>query len=85
MIALGHKGNLVRDFLELTYPDKTFYFVNIEPYQGKGSGLGYTLLSCKQYLQQPFVFLSCDTLLDGTIHEPTYNWMGYAERDDLLI
>ena len=84
VIALGHKGNLVRDFLELTYPDKTFYFVNIEPYQGKGSGLGYTLLSCKQYLQQPFVFLSCDTLLDGNIHEPTYNWMGYAERDDLL-
>ena len=27
VIALGHKGKLVRDFLELAYPDKKFFFV----------------------------------------------------------
>jgi NDP-sugar pyrophosphorylase family protein len=25
VIALGHKGELVRDFLELAYPDRTFF------------------------------------------------------------
>ena len=51
VIALGYKGDLVKDFLELSYPNRTFYFVNVKPYEGKGSGLGYTLLCCKKYLQ----------------------------------
>jgi len=29
VIALGHKGELVRDFLELAYPDRTFFFTNV--------------------------------------------------------
>ena len=53
VIALGHKGKLVKNFIELAYPDRVFYFVNIKPFEGKGSGLGYTLISCKKYLQQP--------------------------------
>ena len=38
VIALGHKGKLVRDFLELAYPDKVFYFVYVDPFEGEGSG-----------------------------------------------
>jgi len=83
VIALGHKGKLVRDFLELAYPDKTFFFSEVDPYEGEGSGLGLSLLSCEQYLQQPFVFLSCDTLVKEEIPEPSCNWMGFAQRDDL--
>jgi len=83
VIALGYKGELVRDFLELAYPDSTFFFVDVDPYEGEGSGLGLSLLSCEQYLQQPFVFLSCDTLVKGEIPEPSYNWMGVARRNDL--
>jgi len=83
VIALGHKGKLVKDFLELTYPDRTFFFADVEPYEGKKSGLGLSLLSCEHYLQQPFIFLSCDTLVKGEIPEPRYNWMGYARRNDL--
>jgi hypothetical protein len=84
VIALGHKGELVRDFLELAYPDRTFFFTNVDPYEGEGSGLGLSLLACEQYLQQPFVFISCDTLVKGAIPEPNHNWMGYAQRDDLV-
>ena len=29
IIALGHKGNLVKDYINLTYPSRTFYFVKI--------------------------------------------------------
>jgi choline kinase len=83
VIALGHKGNLVRNFLELVYPEKTFFYSNVDPYEGPGSGLGLSLLSCKQYLQLPFVFISCDTLIKNKIPEPNQNWMGYAELNDL--
>ena len=83
VIALGHKGHLVREFLTLAYPARRFYFVDVMPFEGPGSGLGLSLLACRQYLQQPFVFLSCDTLVDECIPAPGYNWMGYAATPDI--
>lgn len=84
VIALGYKGDLVKDFLELSYPNGIFHFVNVKPYEGKGSGLGYTLLCCKKYLQEPFVFISCDTLVKEPIPSPKFNWMGYAIKKNLF-
>jgi len=83
VIALGHRGRLVKDFLELAYPERNFYFCDVAPYEGKGSGLGLSLLACEEYLQQPFIFISCDTLVKEDIQPPDHNWMGYAEVDDL--
>ena len=62
VIALGYKGQLVRDYLELAFPKRTFYFVKVDPYKGPGSGLGYSLLCCKKFLQEPFVFSSCSVV-----------------------
>ena len=83
-VALGYKGDLVKDFLELSYPDRTFYFVNVKPYRGKESGLGYSLLCCEKYLQEPFVFISCDTLVKEQIPYPKFNWMGYSSKKKLF-
>ena len=83
VIALGYKGNLVKEFLNMAYPDRKFLFGNVEIYEGEGSGLGLTLLSCEEYLQQSFIFLSCDTLVKGVIPEPSHNWMGYSQKEDL--
>ena len=79
VIALGHKGNLVKEFLELTYPYRKFYFAEVYPFEGLGSGLGLSILKCKDYLQQPFIFISCDTLVKEKIPSLDYNWMGYAD------
>ena len=84
VIALGYKGDLVKDFLELSYPNRIFKFVNVKPYEGKRSGLGYTLLCCKKYLQEPFVFISCDTLVKEPIPKPKFNWMGYAIKKKIF-
>jgi hypothetical protein len=79
VIALGHKGHLVREFLKLTYPTRRFFFADVWPFEGLGSGLGLSLQACTRYLQQPFVFISCDTLVEEPIPPPDSNWMGYAE------
>lgn len=79
VIALGYKGHLVRDFLELAYPERKIYFVDVAPFEGYGSGLGFSLLACKDYLQCPFVFISCDTLVEEPIPVPDENWIGFAE------
>ena len=80
VIALGFKGQLVKEYLELVYPKNKFIFEFIKPFQGKGSGLGYTLSSCKTYLREPFIFLSCDTIVKEEIYPPTINWVGYSEK-----
>lgn len=83
VIALGYKGYLVREFLGLAYPQCRFFFADVEPYEGPGSGLGLSLLSCKQHLQQPFIFISCDTLVKESIPTPEVDWMGYANLTEM--
>ena len=83
VIALGHMGHLVREFVELAYPERQFFFAEVDPFEGPGSGLGLSLLACKQHLQQPFVFMSCDTLMKEPIPAPVENWMAFSEVADL--
>jgi choline kinase len=83
VIALGHKGHLVQEFLELAYPQRRFFFENVAPFEGPGSGLGLSLLACKRHIQQPFVFISCDTLVREQIPAPDENWVAYADGTEL--
>lgn len=80
VIALGYKGDLVKQFLSLAYPNRHFEFANVEKYEGVGSGLGLTILSCEKLLQEPFVFCSCDTIVTDKIPYPSKNIIGFAKR-----
>jgi choline kinase len=84
VIALGHKGELIKEYLSVAYTDRNFEFVEIEPFEGKGSGLGLTTLMCKSNLQCPFVFCSCDTIVDEAIPQPDCNWIAYSNLADPL-
>ena len=82
VIALGYKGELVKNFLKIAYPKRKFIFVEVDKFEGKDSGLGYTMLLSKDHLQCPFIFCSNDTIVKEEIPVPENNWMGYAERED---
>ncbi|MCD7780880.1 MAG: hypothetical protein LUH05_09450, partial [Candidatus Gastranaerophilales bacterium] len=82
VIALGYKGNLVKEFLTLCYPERKFDFCTVDKYEGEGSGVGYSLLSCEKYLQEPFIFCSCDTIVTGKIPDPIKNIAGFAIREN---
>jgi NDP-sugar pyrophosphorylase family protein len=82
VVALGYRGDLLKQFLTLTYPDRIFIYEIVIPYEGEGSGLGLSVLKCKKHLQQPFIFTSCDTLVNEHIPAPDHNWMGYADLTD---
>ncbi|MBC8432928.1 MAG: hypothetical protein H8D96_13540 [Desulfobacterales bacterium] len=82
VVPLGYKKESVREYLQLAHPDREFQFIEIDKYEGEGTGLGYTLLSSKQYLQCPFIFCSNDTIVLEDIPNPDENWMGYAESED---
>ena len=83
IIALGHKGNLVKQFLENLYPEKNIRYVFVDTYMGKNSGLGYTLISSKHYLQDPFLFISCDTLILNKIPPLNHNWVAFSNVSNI--
>jgi NDP-sugar pyrophosphorylase family protein len=67
IITLGYFGNYVKDFLLLAYPDKKFTFVEIDKFVGEGTSLGYSMLKAKSYLQKPFIFHCCDSIITNKI------------------
>lgn len=82
VIAVGYKADQVKNFLSLAYPHRLIRIVLVDMWQGSGSGPGYSLLACEQYLQSPFVFTSIDTIVTEAVSPPTTNWIGVAPVND---
>jgi dTDP-glucose pyrophosphorylase len=82
VIGLGYLGHQVRQYLKMAHPDRQFKFVDIDNFEGIGSGPGHSLLCCERYLQKPFYFVSCDTLWDNPLDfSLSENWLGIASID----
>lgn len=82
VIPIGYKAQTVKDYLTLAYPNRKFTFVDIDLYEGEGSGLGYTIMQSEKELQCPFIFSSNDTIVLEDIKPPVHNWMGQAQTED---
>ena len=63
IIALGYKGDYIKDYLSIAYPHRKFTYIKVDPYEGKGSGLGLTLKKCKKYIKEDFFFHSNDGII----------------------
>jgi|MDTB01.2.fsa_nt_gb dTDP-glucose pyrophosphorylase len=82
IIALGHQKELVKNFIKIRHSDRKIKFVIINKYFGKGSGPGFTLYQCRKYLQCPFIYSACDTIVTENIPLPKNNWLGVAKVKD---
>lgn len=79
VIAVGYLQDQVRDYLEIAHPNKNITFVEVENYDGPGSGPGHSLMCCRAQLERPFYFVSCDTLWDNDLPMPLeHSWLGVA-------
>ena len=79
VIALGYKGDYLRQYLELAYPQARITFVEVDRYEGPGTGLGYTLKKCSKYLDSEFVFHANDSIIvDDRLRFP-------METDTMLL
>ena len=76
IVATGYKGESLEEYCRLSFPEHKFKFVNIDNVDGDNSGPGYSALKCKEYLQRPFYFTTCDCLIDTKIPHLDGNWLG---------
>ena len=83
VITLGYKSDQVKSYVNLLHSDRNITFVEVDNFDGVGSGPGYSLLCCKDELQEPFVFTSVDTLVDNDIDLMSIgeNWLGVSLID----
>ena len=83
VVTLGYYKDQVKDFLSLVYPKRKFTFVEVENFRGEGSCQGLSMLQAKEHLQCPFIFNSCDTIVESNIPEPHTNWViGSSEESN---
>ena len=84
VILKGYKGDMVEEVVKALHPDRNIEFIEVDKYEGTGSGLGYSLLQAKDALQCPFIFIPNDTLVGDDnidINPESYgNWAAYYEK-----
>jgi len=78
VIAVGYKKETIVDYLKVAFPQRKLTFIEVDKYEGEGTGPGYSLLQCKPYLQCPFIHFAGDTLVTEPVPKPNKNWLGLA-------
>ena len=88
IIAVGYKSEQVKSYVKHVFPRRDITFVDVENFEGPGSGPGLSLLKCKEHLQTPFIFTSADTIVKESFvfNELEENWLGvsYVNMEDSL-
>ena len=76
IIALGYKGDMVKEYCEAVHTNRTFKFVEVDKYKGEGTGPAYSINQCKEYLQRPFIWVTADTIISDELPKIDNNWLG---------
>ena len=82
VIACGHMGQQVRDYVGTVHDDKNVVFVDIPDYSEGNTGPATTIQHCAQHLTGGFLWLACDTLFDFNYADRMdHNWIGVYPVD----
>jgi dTDP-glucose pyrophosphorylase len=82
VVAVGHRAEQVRAYLALAHPDRDVRTVEVENFDGPGSGPGCSLLACAEHLTEPFALTAADAIVTGVPALAGPSWMGVAPVAD---
>ena len=75
-IALGYRGEELKQYCELAFPKLNINYLNIDDYDNPKSGPGTTAIKFKKNLQRPFYITVADCIVDSDIPHIDGNWLG---------
>lgn len=85
VIACGHLGQQVKDYVSAVHTDKQVLYVDIPDYAEGSTGPATTIQHCAPYITGPFVWLACDTLFDFDVYKHLdHNWIGVHPVDSAI-
>ncbi len=85
VIACGHMGQQVYDYVSSVHDDKDIVFVNIPDYSEGNTGPATTIQHCADHIRGGFLWLACDTLFDfDYTKRMDHNWIGVYPVDSTI-
>lgn len=82
VIACGHLGQQVKDYVGNVHSDKRVIFVDIPDYSEGNTGPATTIRHCAEHIKGGFMWLACDTLFDfDYTKRMDHNWIGVYPVD----
>lgn len=81
IIGVGYLKDQLKEYIHLYHQDRKITFVDIEPYEGEGSGPAFSLQCCRKELQRPFYFCVSDFITETGLENVTFstnNWIGLS-------
>ncbi len=62
VMPVGYLADQIKNFCAVAYSDRNITFVDVD-WESNKAGTGYSLLQCKDYINSPFWYVTCDTFL----------------------
>lgn len=85
VIACGHLGQQVKDYVSNVHAEKNIVFVDIPDYSEGHTGPATTIQHCAEHIQDGFLWLACDTLFDFDYkNRLDHNWIGVYPVDSTI-
>jgi len=85
VIACGHMGQQVYDYVASVHDDKDVTFVNIPDYSEGHTGPATTVQHCADYIKDGFLLVACDTLFDFNWQDRLdHSWIGVYPVDSTI-
>ena len=79
VIVTGYLGDIVKQYVTLAHPNRKVTFVEQKTLNGPGGAL----LTCQEFLQEPFYIWCADTLIDDFKIDESNNWIGTSIQKKL--
>jgi len=76
VIAVGHLSESLKEYCDLAHSDRKITYVDVDKFEGEGTGPGYSALQCKSLLQRPFYIVTADCLISVDLPQLDGNWLG---------
>ena len=85
VVACGHLGSQIENYLNSVHSDKNIVFVTVPDYSEGNTGPANSIRACQHEISGAFLWIACDTLFDFDYRDKLdHNWIGvYPVNSDI--